>query len=328
VLWTGNGTSQSIDVGFQPDFVWHKTRSTVNNHILLDVIRGEDQVLYSNLTNSEASRANSISLTSTGFDLEDNWNTRNGSGITYVAWNWKANGSGVSNTDGSITSTVSANTDAGFSIITYTGDGGTTSTIGHGLSQAPDIAIFKCRSNGSTGWIVNSPSILGTGQNLILNTTAAKSYSASSDFVYGASTIQLDYGDWANGSGRTYVAYAFHSVDGFSKFGNYTGNGSTDGPFVYTGFRPAFLLYKDADANDVWTMIDNRRDPANDNGPNQLSPNSSAAETIRPSGVHVIDFVSNGFKIRYAGDTAINQSGHNFIYMAFAENPFKYANAR
>lgn len=316
VLWTGNGTSQSIDVGFQPDFVWHKTRSTVDNHVLLDLIRGEDQLLYSNLTNLEGSRANSISLTSTGFDLEDNWATRNGSGITYVAWNWKAGGAGVSNTDGSITSTVSANVDAGFSIATFTPSG--AFTVGHGLNSAPELLIVK--STGADGnWLVYS-SELGNTKYLTLDTANA----ALTNTNLWQSTSPTTSVWSGNGFGSyEYVAYCFHSVDGFSKFGSYTGNGSTDGTFVYTGFKPAFVIVKRFNTTGDWFMFDNKR-AENNSADERLVSNETLAES---TGLDAFDFVSNGLKLRDTNG-AWNGNGDSYIYMAFAENPFKYANAR
>ena len=339
VLYSGTGSTQSITgvVGFAPDWVWLKVRNTAGTHVLSDSVRGANKQLFSNLTNAEASATNKLTgFTSNGFTLgaDDGSGTgdANYSGNTYAAWNWKANGTAVSNTDGTIgTSTVSANPTAGFSIVTYTGTG-SNATVGHGLGVAPAMVIIKRRDNGSggTNWRVYHQRING-GVNpaqyyLSLNSTAAQAgLSAMFNDTPPTSTVfNIGTHVSVNGSGGTYVAYCFADVEGYSKFGSYTGNGSTDGPFVYTGFRPAFLLLKNSNTTNGWGMFDVKRDTYNI--VNQyLEPNASNAEAAYIN--WQFDFLSNGFKLRsYPAET--NGSGNTIIYMAFAENPFKNSNAR
>jgi len=328
VLYTGNGSTQSITgVGFQPDFVWGKNRVEGQYHSLMDAVRGTNSLLHSNTTSAEiASGSNAItSFDSDGFSL-GSWYEYNKSGQAYVAWNWKANGSGVSNTNGSITSTVSANQDAGFSIVNFTGTG-SNGTVGHGLSQAPEMMIFKRRDSGSSNWITYHKGI-GNGYNLFLNLANAKDtdgalYWQSTDptstvFTAGGYS-QLNY------SGSDTIGYCFHSVDGFSKVGSYTGNGSSDGTFVYTGFRPAFVMQKRIDSGGGWHMFDNERSaPYNEITVRLEADNADAENTGGPPDT---DLLSNGFKWRTSFDN-INVSGGDYIYIAFAENPFKYTNAR
>jgi hypothetical protein len=333
VLYTGNGSTQSITgVGFQPDFVWNKPRSfggsPVNGHnTLYDVIRGATKELYSDLTSGEATNGGSLtSFDADGFSVGSE-PRNNASGQTYVGWNWKAdNTSGSTNTDGSITSTVAANPDAGFSIVSYTGNGGNGVSIGHGLSQTPDIVILKARNGSytSVGWGVVSH-LLGSTSALKLNTTdAAISAGGISNNTLPTSTTFTVADNFCD-SGADHIAYCFHSVDGFSKFGSYEGNSSTDGTFVYTGFRPAFVMVKKTDGAGVdgWTITDTDRDPINV-ADQRIQANSSSAEA---GDVDLVDHLSNGFKIRYNGQMN-NQSGTTYIYMAFAEYPFKFTNAR
>jgi len=254
VLYTGTGSAQTISgVGFQPDFIWLKDRSTSNfAHYLTDAIRGFDKYLFSNLTNAEGTNATRVtSVNSDGFAI-GNDGAINTNTSAHVAWNWKANNtSGSSNTDGSITSTVAANVDAGFSIVSYTGDGAATATVGHGLSVAPSMVIIKNRDSGTASWPVYHEAIASSY--LTLNSTGAGTsgqwISADTDTI-NFSTLS----SWTNTSTNDYIAYAFHSVEGYSKFGSYTGNGSTDGPFVYTGFRPAFVIWKNASASTDWHL--------------------------------------------------------------------------
>jgi hypothetical protein len=318
VLYTGNGSTQSITgVGFQPDLVIMKSRNYVYNHWTFDSVRSTGNLLSTNLTDSEASYPSILS----SFDSDGFTTNTNGSFYSFVAWNWKAGGSGVSNTDGSITSTVSANTDAGFSIVSYTGNGTADSTIGHGLTSAPEMIIVKERSE-ARGWAVYHET-LGYTKEVYLNYTQAATTSNFWRSAPTSSTFAVSTSNYVNSNTQDYIAYCFHSVEGFSKFGSYTGNGSTDGPFVYTGFRPAFVMIKRSDASGYnWTILDGERTPYNVmNG--YLCPDSSAAEA---TGYNQVDFTSNGFKIRQQYGN-INATGNN-IYMAFAENPFKYANAR
>jgi len=325
VLYTGNGSTQSITgVGFAADMVWAKARSAAYNHWIYDVIRGGNKGVLPNLTNSENTNTTVLtSLDADGFTLGNNPEL-NDSGVTYVAWCWKAGGAAVTNNDGSITSTVSANTDAGFSIVSWTGTG-SVATVGHGLSSAPDMVIVKGRSYaqnwlvyhsglGATKWLQLNSSVAAITETAIWNNTAP----TSSTFTVGTSAA-------LNPSGGTNISYCWHSVEGYSKFGSYTGNGSTDGPFVYCGFRPAFVMIKSATQGlsyHNWYVHDSTRGPYNGNLPG-LSANLLNQE-FSFSGA---DFLSNGFKIRANGGE-YNQSGETYIFMSFAEQPFIYSNAR
>jgi hypothetical protein len=324
--YDGSGSTQTVTgLDFEPDFVWIKSRSNATGHYLHDSVRGDTKYLFSNATNAEGDWDGTgngmVQFVDGGFELSGGTGI-DGSTRTYVAWNWKANGSGVSNTDGSITSTVSANTESGFSIVSYTGTGSATNTdtVGHGLGVKPDLYIIKNRDTANS-WLVRTDLIDGSSDFLLLDGTAAKSnssvtYADDSVFSLGSSA-----GD--NGSGDAHIAYCFHSVEGFSKFGSYTGNGSTDGPFVYTGFRPAFVLVKGAGGTSSWSMHDSIRSEENDDAMELLKAQSSDAESTRAS----IDMLSNGFKVR-SSINDYNKSSATMIYMAFAENPFKYSNAR
>jgi hypothetical protein len=342
VLYTGNGSTQSISgVGFQPDFTWIKERTSTSSHRLYDTLRGVNTYLQSNSTDAEGTNAGNglTSFDADGFSLGSN-TAVNESGITHVAWNWKAdNTSGSSNTDGTITSTVSANTTAGFSIVSYTGTGVAGDTMGHGLSQAPEVVIMKKRaSNGADGvrsWTVWNKD-LTDGNYLYLNATNAQfggrffGEVGNVTYPYTEPTASLitfggvNTGQYqeVNYNGDDYIMYCFHSVEGYSKFGSYTGNGSTDGPFVYTGFRPAFVITKAYGSTSSWQMFDSKRSPYNEVDKRLRADTSGAEDTNLER-----DFLSNGFKIR-TNNATLNGSGVNLIYMAFAESPFKYSNAR
>ena len=324
VLYTGNGTSQSITgVNFQPDFTWIKQRSSTEWHILSDVIRGTDKQLFSNSTNAE--QTNSTFLTSyntDGFTVGTSTGT-NGSGSTYVAWNWKANGTAVSNTDGTITSSVSANTTAGFSVVTYTGNTTAGATIGHGLGSAPNMIIIKDRDTVDN-WAVYHSSLGGGNASLFLETTTAVSASLNMWNSTAPSSLVITLGDRDEVNRATaHVAYCFADVEGYSKINSYTGNGSTDGPFIYTGFRPAWIMLRDSTNVQNWIVLDTARNTYNAPA-SYLLPNSSGAEGTLDPGV---DVLSNGFKMRTA-NSGWNTSSAVMIYMAFAENPFKNSLAR
>ena len=324
VLYTGNGSdNRSIGlVGFQPDWLWIKERSSTSSHILSDAVRGATKQLKTNSTGAESSNADEIqAFESDGFQLGTegsvNENTQ-----TYVAWNWKANGSGSSNTNGSITSTVSANVDAGFSIVSYTGDGSSLATIGHGLSKAPELIHIKNRTD-SDSWISFTTVIDGSLDYMYLNLTNAKADLAIATPT--SSVFSVDSGNQINGSGDAHIAYCFHSVDGYSKVGSYTGNGNVDGTFVYTGFRPAWVMLKktgNAANGSSWVINDSKRLGYNNDNP-RLRANTSGQEDDTGR----VELLSNGFKMRvnYAES---NEDGVNFIYIAFAETPFKNSNAR
>jgi hypothetical protein len=326
VLYAGNGSTQTITgVGFQPDWVWAKNRTTAgSNHRLFDAVRGASKILYSSLTNAEATDANGLTaFNSDGFSIGST--QINDSGSNFVAWCWKANGAGSSNTAGTITSTVSANTTSGFSIVTWAGNSTNAATIGHGLGVAPSILITKSRTNASS-WVFGIGGISGFGVNdyLVLQSTAAKGTSSTFYQAYGSSTftVGVSAADEMNKTGNNYVTYCFAAISGYSAFGSYTGNGSTDGPFVYLGFRPRFILIKRSSDIDDWFMYDTARSPYNPMN-FVLSPNSSAADTATTNP----DDLSNGFKLRStSGGT--NASGSTYIYACFAENPFKNALAR
>ena len=329
VLYTGDGTSSNAitGVGFQPDWVWIKQRTDATSNQLLDVVRGVTKGLRSDLTDAEYTNTNTLtSFDSDGFTV-GTANAVNGSSDSLVAWNWKAGGTAVSNTSGSITSSVSANQDAGFSIVTWTGTGA-NGTIGHGLSSAPELIICKRRDNGAgaTSWKTGSEYLSGWNYRLILDGNSAESVEADvfNSTSPTSSVFSIGSDVSVNGSSGSQLAYCFHSVDGFSKVGTYTGNGSTNGTFVYTGFRPAWIMLKEYDGTASWYIFDTARDPENDGTSTNLQANSNTNEGSSTPG---FDILSNGFKLRLTSG-AINGSGDNYIYLAFAEAPFKYANAR
>ena len=324
VLYTGNGGTQSITgVGFQPDWVWAKSRSATDTHVLTDAVRGIQKAIVSNSTGAEYTDPTGLtSFNSNGFSIgsASRWNT---SSRTYVAWNWKANGSGVSNTDGTITSTVSANTDAGFSIVSYTGTDTNNATVGHGLSKAPEFVIYKNRS-ATASWEVYEASTDNRYQ--LDNTSAGLD---DFDINYGtnpsATVVNLAAVAGVNRSPDTYIMYCFHSVDGYSKVGSYTGNGSSDGTFVYTGFRPAYVMVKCTTSGEHWWVQDSTRDTYNVVN-HHIRPDTTDTEQVNNSNLY-LDFTSNGFKFRSTNE-AMNYSGYDYIYLAFAEHPFKHTNAR
>ena len=321
-LYTGNGTSTEVStLNFQPDFVWGKKRSAAGSHFLLDAIRGVNSTLSSDTTSAEDTSTDIFtSFDSDGFTVGANGQS-NSNGVTYVAWNWKANGSGVSNTDGSITSTVSANTTSGFSIVSYTGTGA-NATVGHGLDSALDMLIVKNRDR-IANWHTWHNALTGA-QFLELSSTAAAGTDAPSwnSTVPTSTVFSVGTSNATNASGENLIAYCFHSVEGFSKFGSYVGGSD---PFVYLGFRPAFVCIKTASTTNPWIIQDAARDAYNPSI-TWLQPNTSTADQSSAAG-HPIDFLSNGFKIR-GTSSDIDGSGVTYIYMAFAENPFKYSNAR
>jgi hypothetical protein len=327
-LYTGNGSSQSISTDFSPDFVWIKDRSAVDSHRLHDIIRNST-ALYSNTTDAETTQFAQITAwNSTGFTVGPGSNSAvnggNTSGRSYVAWTWDAGSSTVTNTQGSITSSVRANATAGFSIVTWTGDGSGSETIGHGLGVAPAFIIVKDRSL-SRQWNVYHASI-GATNGLVLNLTSAVGGSSDAGFWNNTSPTSTVFtvGTYEN-EASNYVAYCFAPVVGSSSFGSYVGNGSADGPFVYTGFRPRFILVKNTSVSGAWEIYDSARNSYNVMSLTLL-PNASDAEINAGSGVR-IDFLSNGFKWRDVGGS-INGSGNTMIYAAFAESPFNYARAR
>jgi hypothetical protein len=326
ILWSGasNASGRSFTgVGFKPDWVWQKVRTTTYGQQVFDIIRGSGKRLVTANTSAEESNSQYGYLTT--FDT-DGFTTVAGStdntgwnevGQTYVAWNWLASNTTVSNTAGSISSTVSANTTSGFSIVAYQGTS-VAGTIGHGLGVAPKMIIIKRRTAFAEDWLVYHAS-LGATKNLKLNTTAGEATSSSpfNNTAPTSTVFSVSNDGTTNSSSSTYIAYCFADVKGYSKFGSYTGNGSTDGTFVYTGFTPAFVMTKRTDTTSAWWIYDNKRNPYNDPAL-YLNANTSNAEIGLTS---VLDSCSNGFKMRNTY-TDLNASGATYIYMAFASNPF------
>jgi hypothetical protein len=315
-LYTGTGASQSITgVGFQPDWVWMKNRSVSGSHQLLDIVRGASKTIYSNRDIAEETLGDGLtSFDSDGFTISSSPEI-NGSGNNIVSWNWLGANGTASNTDGSITSTVSANTTSGFSIVSWTGTGA-NATVGHGLSSAPKMVICKRRDADDTWWTYNET--VGAGGQLYLNGNAAAGSDGGvlwNSTAPTSSVFSVGTNTGVNGSGGTYIAYAFADVKGFSKIGSYTGNGSTDGTFVYTGFKPAFVITKRTDTTGDWLLWDNKRPERNETNLYLVANNSNVEATDGG-----IDILSNGFKARKTG-TSLNASGGSYIYMAFAEEP-------
>ena len=338
-LWTGDGNASQTVVNsgsMKPDFLWAKCRSTAGtNNVLIDSVRGTNMWLASDSTAADASGtlstflSNGIAPTSSGL----NTSTR-----TYVGWQWQAGQGSTSNitvnqygSTPSIASTVSVNTTAGFSVVTYAGNSTSSATVGHGLGVSPSMVIIKNRSS-VTNWVVRHSSLSST-QNVSLNTTDA-AYTVSSGTANGgvgaftSTTFGFISGTTgllaSNQTSNNYVAYCFAEIAGFSRFGSYTGNGNADGPFVYTGFRPKFILYKNSSfASTGWAMLDSSRNTYNVLNARLFSESSGAEDTS----VSPMDFTSNGFKVRSTND-GVNRNGDTIIYMAFAENPFKNSLAR
>ena len=314
VLYTGNGGTQAITgVGFKPDLNWIKDRDGTPSHVLHDIIRGVTKRLMSNNTNAEDTGSQINSFDTDGFTVPNNNNNTNGS--DYVAWNWLGSNTTASNSNGSITSTVSFNATSGFSVVKYNGNGSNGATIGHGLGVAPNLLLIK-KTNGTENWVVQN-SARGFNKYLYLDTTNAEN-THSTDFVTSVSSTLITLGTNGgvnNGSGE-YICYAFANKNGYSKIGSYTGNGNADGTFVYTGFKPAMIIIKQTNEARDWLIIDNKRLGYNVKN-YDLHPNDNVAEDTRER----LDIVSNGFKMRDASN-ANNKSGGSYIYMAFAENPF------
>ena len=306
--------------GFKPDFVWTKSRSNAQSNYLVDSVRGGSSLLRSDTTGAESTSTSPAFITSFN---SNGYSTDSASmvsaGYTYVGWQWQAGqGSSSSNTNGTITSTVSVNASAGFSVVTYTGTG-SLGTVGHGLGVAPSMMIFKNRS-GTNGWLVYQ-STIGIGFYLVLNSSSAKDNTAVASVWNNTSptssvfTVNTD--STVNTNGSNYVAYCWTPIAGYSAFGSLIGNGSTDGPFVYTGFKPRFILYKRTDSTSDWRIWDTARSPYNAMSL-VLYPNASDAEASAQD----FDALSNGFKIRNSA-ASMNASGGSYIYAAFASNPFR-----
>ena len=330
-LYTGNAGFNTItndgNSDLAPDFIWGKCRSTTKTHFWYDTTRGAEKRLESDNTGAEDTGTNGIlNFYTDGFRTASG-NTENDNGESYVAWQWKANGgTTVSNTDGSITSTVQANQDAGFSIVQYTGTGSTADqTIGHGLGVRANAVIVKNR-DGAANWVVWSEGV-AANHSLELKTTDGISDSTQGRVLSnagsrGTSTIfSIRSGSGSviqtNTSGEDYIAYCFAEKQGYSKFGKYTGNSNDNGSFIYTGFKPKWIMFKSTQANMAWDIIDTARSTSN------VMDDYLVANGSDPQGsssTKNIDFLSNGFKCR--DDNNLNFSDHEYLYMAFAENPF------
>ena len=318
VTYQGSGGNNfaisSLD--FAPNLTWIKRMTSTQNHFLFDTVRGNNKYVNSNTSDQESTEANSFTFDSNGFTFPTYWDALSDSSGTTAAWNWLANGAGSANTDGTISSTVSANTTSGFSIVSYTGTGA-NATVGHGLGVAPSMVITK-RLSSTDDWIVWNKGLTNPASYLYLNSSNAEMGSvAAYQNITPTSTLLYPGTDGrTNGNGDTYISYVFADVQGYSKFGSYTGNGNADGTFVYTGFKPAWIMFKQTNTSGgQWYIYDNKR------GQNELDehlyPNLSSAEA---TGDNAIDILSNGFKMRSSnGDS--NASGSTYIYMAFAEAP-------
>jgi len=324
--YTGTNNSNALtndgNSDLKPDFIWIKRRDYNNGHQLLDSTRGVDKILGSELNSAETTLANRLSSFDTdGFTVESSSGAFNASGEPFVAWQWKANGGTTSsNTTGTITSTVQANTDAGFSIVTWAGTA-STATIGHGLGVAPKVVLVRARDkNVPTSWIMfHKDGSTSDDDYLILQGTFAKNSQAGLwNNQYPSSTVFGIANDfWVNSASTNYLAYCFAEVEGYSKFGKYVGNGNANGSFVYTGFKPAMIILKRTDATNNWLIYDHKRSGYNPKQ-DKLYPDDASAEDASTTSV---DLLSNGFKLR-ASSASQNASGGTYIYMAFAENPF------
>jgi len=325
-LWTGDGatTNALTGVGFQPDLVWGKCRSNANENRWTDSVRGVTKEIYSDSSAAESTTANGLkAFGSDGFTVGDNsgWN---GSSRTYVSWNWKAGTSFTNDASstgiGTIDSAGSVNQDAGFSIVSYTGNSPNATTIKHGLNSIPQMIIFK-RLVGAGNWATYHQ-VTGNTKALSLNTTATPDTSAGyfNNATPTSSVFSVANSGDTNSNGNAMIAYCFSEKQGYSKFGSYVGNGNADGAFIYTGFKPAFVMLKNTTRAASWLMYDNKRLGYNvDN--NELVANTTAVEETYDQ----IDILSNGFKMR-ANGTSTNLNGDTYIYMAFAENPFVASN--
>jgi len=324
-LYTGSSSAQSITNagGFQPDFVWGKNRTAINSHRLTDSVRGVGKVMFSDGTSANTTGDGQLSsFNSNGWTFTSGAGAGlNETGNNYVAWNWKAGGTAVTNTSGTISSQVSANPTAGFSVVTYTNTG-SAGTVGHGLGIAPQMIIAKS-SASVENWQVYHVSV-GNTYNIYLNTTAAKVGPSNTYWNSTSPTSTVfSVNSWANAD--AHVAYCFAPVAGYSAFGSYVGNSSADGPFLYTGFRPRWIMLKVASGQTGdWLILDTSRDTYNV-ASNLLYANSTAAQDS-PGG-YTVDIVSNGFKLRHSSFGFNNTSG-TYIYAAFAEAPFKFSNGR
>ena len=335
LLYSGNASSSRAltndgNSDLQPDWVWIKERSSTSAHKLLDSTRGVSLALGTNTTNADESFAFLSSFDSDGFTIGTSDGSTNASGDTYVAWQWKANGGSrttFSSSGNQLAGGYQANTTAGFSIVDYTGNATNGATFPHGLGATPTIAIIKDRTNagdgGGTNWIVAYTIVDGSTDRLYLNDTNAH-YDlpdGSTEFRVDFSSSNVTLGTWNNvNASGTHIAYVFTPIQGYSKFGTYTGNANDDGPFIYTGFKPKYAIFKShSAAGEGWAIRDSARDPFNQMS-GKLSANVNAQEGTTADD-NDCDFLSNGIKLR-SNDNQMNKTGTTFIYMAFAEHPF------
>lgn len=327
IIYTGDNGG-SFTTGFQPDLVWVKRRDDAQSNALFDSSRGTTKILISNESDAEATTSGLTSFNTTGYTMGTSYNQ---TGNTYVSWSWRANGGSSSNSDGATSSTVQAAPGGGFSIVTYTGFSGSsgTSTVGHGMGVAPNMIIHKSRSRTS-GWWTAAPGLFSSQSHFIdLNGTGAPTDLSSYGTISAptSSVFSINGVDGIGGESATYVAYCFANIEGFCRVGTYAGNGSTDGTFVYTGFKPKFVLFKRTNrSGDFWYIIDPVRNPFNGPGSRLLNTDRDVGESGNAT-TDVIDILSNGFKLRTSG-SGLNGSGGEWVYMAMAHNPFKYATAR
>ena len=327
VLWTGNGADRTITTDHATDWIWMKDRDQAIYHRLTDSVRGVAKVLFTNVTDAEQSDQYGTvgSFTSTGFTIRQgasnsNYVGANENNIQYVGWSWVGGGTASSNTDGSITSTVSANTTSGFSIVSYSGSG-SDGSIGHGLNTSPAMVIIKNRTSSTQADWVTWHQNLSSGKNVFLNLTSAET-TPSFGTITGVNSTVVNFtqqsGNQTSTSGHNYIAYCFAEKKGYSKFGSYVGNGSSDGSYIHLGFKPAFIIIKITSGTGNWVMYDNKINTENVMDTN-FFPNLSNAEDEDTN--HNLDFLSNGFKWRTTSGIR-NGSGNQIIYMAFAESPF------
>ena len=347
VLYTGTGSSRAVTgVGFKPDFIWCKSRTNTEGHILFDSVRGPEKRLLAMGTQAEATSTGGVmSFDDDGYSTAQYTGT-NQSGQDYVAWCWKAGGAAVTNTDGTITSQVSVNQDAGFSIVSYTGNQTLGATVGHGLNKTPKFIITKQRSTANHHWRTYHSSI-GAQRSVYLDLTNAQT-GVDAGFMNSTepttSVFSIGNDTNINENNQEHIAYCWAEIEGYSKFGSYLGNGNADGPFVYCGFKPAWIMIKPYGSGNgcysggytSWSIYDSSRSPVNNDTMHErvLFANRDYAEGKRGNGASSgafqnLDFVSNGFKIKGNSNCETNTNSLNgFIFIAFAESPFQTANAK
>ena len=311
----GGGTTAITGVGFAPGLMWEKKRNGTSIHSWLDQVRGNGKQLQSESTGAETTTSQYASIDSDGFTVNNSADY--GTSSNLVSWHWKANGAGSSNSDGSTTATVSANTTAGFSIVSWTGTGSAT-TLGHGLGTTPQVILVKNRSE-VYGWQMYHPGLGGNNKYISINSTDAVATDTASwnNTAPTSSVFSVGASDANNKNTNNIIAYCYAEKKGYSKFGSYIGNGNANGRFVYTGFKPSFVLIKNiTDAGELWEMFDNKRIGYNPKNHRLYASTNDAEDTSAER----LDLLSNGFKIRTTG-SHVNESGDTMIYMAFAENP-------